>query len=222
MFIVYEGLDNTGKTTQANILAEGLRNLYDDDHVVLLKEPGGSLLSQRMRQLIASNPEMAPRVQGALFTAGMYNTYIEVIQPALNKGKIVILDRYVASTYAYQVWANSLFEFIPLVAKLPEPDLWFYTYNDGDIVKRRDISEDMDEVGRWYERLQDKVKQAYTHMFIQSDSQMILEGVPTFVDHKLVRLNVNDTLEHNCTKAFKEAKNRYEKMGIGYIQRSDV
>lgn len=210
MFIVYEGLDNTGKTTQSKLLADALRAKYGDDKVLSLKEPGGSLLSQQMRQIIASNPNIAPRVQGALFMAGMYNTLIEVILPALEAGKIVVLDRYVASTYAYQVWANNLRDFLPLVSKLPEPDLWFYTYNDTDIPKTKVKPEDMDAVGDYYLCLKNKIEEAYNHMFIKSDSDMILEGMPTFVDHKLIRLNVNNDIAENQLKAFTVACKRYE------------
>ena len=52
MFIVYEGLDNTGKTTQARLLHEKLVTEFGEDKVLLLKEPGGSLVSQQMRSMV--------------------------------------------------------------------------------------------------------------------------------------------------------------------------
>ena len=207
MFIVYEGLDNTGKTTQARLLHERLVAELGDDKVLLLKEPGGSLVSQQMRTIISQNPTLPIRVQAHLFMAGIFNTYIEIIKPALAEGKIIILDRYVPSTYAYQIHTNGLYDLKDTIALLPEPDLWFYTYNDTDEDIKREAVEDMDEVGYYYATLRDKIKEAYVHMFISPDINNI--SIPTFVSHKVRSFNVNDKLEDNTQKAYDKVMNTY-------------
>ena len=207
MFIVYEGLDNTGKTTQARLLHEKLVAELGDDKVLLLKEPGGSLVSQQMRTIISQNPTLPIRVQAHLFMAGIFNTYIEIIKPALAEGKIIILDRYVPSTYAYQIHTNGLYDLKDTIALLPEPDLWFYTYNDTDEDIKREAVEDMDEVGYYYATLRDKIKEAYVHMFISPDINNI--SIPTFVSHKVRSFNVNNKLEDNVQKAYDKVMDVY-------------
>ena len=207
MFIVYEGLDNTGKTTQARLLHEKLVAELGDDKVLLLKEPGGSLVSQQMRTIISQNPTLPIRVQAHLFMAGIFNTYIEIIKPALAEGKIIILDRYVPSTYAYQIHTNGLYDLKDTIALLPEPDLWFYTYNDTDEDIKREAVEDMDEVGYYYATLRDKIKEAYVHMFISPDIHNI--SIPTFVSHKVRSFNVNNKLEDNVQKAYVKVMDVY-------------
>ena len=207
MFIVYEGLDNTGKTTQARLLHEKLVAELGDDKVLLLKEPGGSLVSQQMRTIISQNPTLPIRVQAHLFMAGIFNTYIEIIKPALAEGKIIILDRYVPSTYAYQIHTNGLYDLKDTIALLPEPDLWFYTYNDTDEDIKREAVEDMDEVGYYYATLRDKIKEAYVHMFISPDINNIY--IPTFVSHKVRSFNVNNKLEDNVQKAYVKVMDVY-------------
>ena len=207
MFIVYEGLDNTGKTTQARLLHEKLVAELGDDKVLLLKEPGGSLVSQQMRTIISQNPTLPIRVQAHLFMAGIFNTYIEIIKPALAEGKIIILDRYVPSTYAYQIHTNGLYDLKDTIALLPEPDLWFYTYNDTDEDIKREAVEDMDEVGYYYATLRDKIKEAYVHMFISPDINNI--SIPTFVSHKVSSFNVNNKLEDNVQKAYVKVMDVY-------------
>ena len=207
MFIVYEGLDNTGKTTQARLLHEKLVAKLGDDKVLLLKEPGGSLVSQQMRTIISQNPTLPIRVQAHLFMAGIFNTYIEIIKPALAEGKIIILDRYVPSTYAYQIHTNGLYDLKDTIALLPEPDLWFYTYNDTDEDIKREAVEDMDEVGYYYATLRDKIKEAYVHMFISPDINNI--SIPTFVSHKVRSFNVNNKLEDNVQKAYVKVMDVY-------------
>ena len=207
MFIVYEGLDNTGKTTQARLLYEKLVAELGEDKVLLLKEPGGSLVSQQMRTIISQNPTLPIRVQAHLFMAGIFNTYIEIIKPALAEGKIIILDRYVPSTYAYQIHTNGLYDLKDTIALLPEPDLWFYTYNDTDEDIKREAVEDMDEVGYYYATLRDKIKEAYVHMFISPDINNI--SIPTFVSHKVRSFNVNNKLEDNVQKAYVKVMDVY-------------
>lgn len=99
MFISFEGLDGSGKTTHAQLLADFLRAKGKD--VLLTREPGGTLLSEKIRELLLSR-DMSPRTKTFLFSAARCHHVEEIIRPALKNSIIVICDRYIDSTVAYQ------------------------------------------------------------------------------------------------------------------------
>jgi len=107
IFVVLEGGEGVGKTTQIKLLKERLPLLYPDREIVFTREPGGSEYGEEIRQLIFS--KLAEGADGktmiGLFMAGRTDHVSRIIKPALNAGKIVICDRFVAATYAYQVIA---------------------------------------------------------------------------------------------------------------------
>ncbi len=106
MFVTFEGLDGSGKSTQARLLAEGLA--ADDRHVVATREPGGTELGERIRELLLGRGEVAPWTEAALFAAARAQLVEEVIAPALARGTDVVCDRYLDSSLAYQGIARGL------------------------------------------------------------------------------------------------------------------
>ncbi len=102
LFLTFEGIDGSGKSTQARRLAEGLRALGHD--VVLTREPGGSDGAEEIRTLLVSGDpsRWSPETEILLFTAARRDHLEKVIEPALNDGKIVISDRFADSTRVYQ------------------------------------------------------------------------------------------------------------------------
>jgi dTMP kinase len=106
MFITFEGVDGSGKSTQARLLAEQLRSEGRD--VVETREPGGTELGERVRELILGEGSIAPWAEAALFTAARAQLVDEVIRPAQARGADVICDRYVDSSLAYQGIARNL------------------------------------------------------------------------------------------------------------------
>jgi dTMP kinase len=107
VFISFEGLDGTGKTTQAALLADAARAAGRE--VVAVREPGGTAAGERIRSLLL-DPEarIAPWAEALLYAAARAELVAEVIRPALERGATVIADRYLDSSLAYQGVARGL------------------------------------------------------------------------------------------------------------------
>jgi dTMP kinase len=106
MFITFEGVDGSGKSTQARLLAEHLRT--SGREVVETREPGGTELGERVRELLLKGPAIAPWTETALFAAARAQLVDEVIRPSLARGADVVCDRYLDSSLAYQGLARGL------------------------------------------------------------------------------------------------------------------
>jgi dTMP kinase len=118
LFIVFEGPEGAGKTTQAKLLYKYLRNKGYD--VVLTREPGGTKLAEAVRKIILS-PKMKiyPMTELLLYEAARAQHIEEVIKPNLQKNKIVISDRFADASVVYQGYARGLgVEFVEKLNKL--------------------------------------------------------------------------------------------------------
>ena len=100
MFVTFEGVDGSGKSTQAELLRDALA--AEGREVVLTREPGGTEVGERVRELVLNGPEMTPWAEAALFAAARAELVATVIRPALDRGADVIADRYFDSSLAYQ------------------------------------------------------------------------------------------------------------------------
>ncbi|MEA3400503.1 MAG: dTMP kinase [Armatimonadota bacterium] len=105
-FIVLDGVEGAGKSTQIERLAEALRAGGED--VLVTIEPGGSPIGEAVRDLLLSPdyPEMTPLTELFLFCASRAQHCDEVVRPALEAGKVVVCDRFTAATFAYQGYAG--------------------------------------------------------------------------------------------------------------------
>jgi dTMP kinase len=106
MFVTFEGVDGSGKTTQTRLLAEHLRAEGRD--VVETREPGGTPLGEHIRDLLLQSESVAPWAETTLFAAARAQLVADVIRPALARGADVVCDRYIDSSLAYQGLARGL------------------------------------------------------------------------------------------------------------------
>jgi dTMP kinase len=106
VFISFEGVDGSGKTTQAERLRRTL--LAEGRDVVATREPGGTPLGERLRELLLGGDPISPWAEAALFAAARAELVERVIAPALERGADVVCDRYVDSSLAYQGIARGL------------------------------------------------------------------------------------------------------------------
>lgn len=106
-FISLEGIDGSGKTTLKESI---IRELNLNNSVVGIREPGGTVVSEQIRDLVldARNSGIMGKTEALLYAAARSQVVEEVIRPALNRGQIVIADRYLDSTIAYQGYGRGL------------------------------------------------------------------------------------------------------------------
>ncbi len=106
-YIVFEGCEGVGKSTQLRFLKEYLEKAGRP--AVFTREPGGTPLAEEIRQLILTKP-MSAETEAALFAAARCDHIDNLILPSLQEGKLVVCDRYIDSSLAYQAYARGLGE----------------------------------------------------------------------------------------------------------------
>lgn len=121
LFISIEGPDGSGKTTQINLLRDFLvdNKLFDFD-ILFTREPGGTQIGEKIRDIILDNShtEMDDLTEAMLYAAARAQHVEEVIKPALKQGKLVICDRFVDSSIAYQEYGRELGEKVSIINKI--------------------------------------------------------------------------------------------------------
>lgn len=107
IFIVFDGPDGCGKSTQSKLLADALKDRGD---VLLTREPGGTEVGEKIRSIVLdpANEALCDRAEMFLYMASRAQIVEEVIRPAIAEGKTVICDRYLYSTIAYQGFGGGL------------------------------------------------------------------------------------------------------------------
>lgn len=188
MFITVEGPDGSGKTTQLQLL---VRSLTEKGYeVVVTREPGGTKVGNSIREVLLSpeHDEMTPRVEMMLYAASRAQNVDQVIRPALNRGAIVVCDRFVDASIAYQGYG--LQYDLTHILSLNEwatagitPDLTFLFDLTPDQASRR-----MKDRGQ-LDRIESR-DEAF-HQRVYDGFQKLLEQHPK----RMVRIDANATIE---------------------------
>lgn len=188
MFITVEGPDGSGKTTQLQLLVQALNeNGYE---VVVTREPGGTRVGDSIRNVLLSpeHDEMTPRVEMMLYAASRAQNVDQVIRPALERGAIVLCDRFVDASIAYQGYGLqydltqilSLNEWATVGIK---PDLTFLFDLTPDQARHR-----MKDRGQ-LDRIESR-DEAF-HQRVYEGFQILLQQY----SERIVRIDANDTIE---------------------------
>ena len=206
LFITFEGPDGCGKTSIINLIKEYYK---DNEKIIFTREPGGTKISEEIRELILSNDNvnMSSRTEALLYAASRAQHIDELVKPNLEKGNIVISDRFVLSSLAYQGGGRKLG--IENVKRINDfaingvnPDVIIFFYVDPlTTLKRKSLSEDADRlelsgddfhsrVYDTYMELLDKMKDEKVLKKIDATKSMseVFEDVKNIIDEKLEEL----------------------------------
>ncbi|MFT4327884.1 MAG: dTMP kinase [Wolbachia pipientis] len=128
MFITFEGIDGSGKTTQSELLANYFKQIHGENNVVLTREPGGTDFAEKIRGLLLKD-NIDPISELLLLISMRYEHMKKLILPALLEGKMVICDRFIDSTIAYQGYGLgvdlSLIRDLHKLVEIKYPDITF-------------------------------------------------------------------------------------------------
>ena len=152
LFITVEGTDGSGKTTQIRLISEYLRSKGYE--VLLTREPGGTRIGEKIRDVTLDKhfTEMDQNTEILLYSAARAQLVSEIIKPALENNKIVICDRFLDSTYAYQGFGRGIS--LDIIEKISNfaiqgimPDItFFFDLNPETAIKRRRASSSTDRI----------------------------------------------------------------------------
>ncbi len=111
-FLVFEGCEGSGKSTQLRMLSEYLGKI--GVNFIMTREPGGNPISEEIRKIILNgkNTAMCDECEALLYAAARIQHLKEIIEPALAAGKLVVCDRFVYSSLAYQGYARGLGDYV--------------------------------------------------------------------------------------------------------------
>ena len=171
LFITFEGGDGAGKSTQIDLLADHLRSRGCE--VLLTREPGGTKISEKIRGVLLDpeNREMAPVTEMMLYAAARAQLVAEVIKPALSEGKVVICDRFLDSSLAYQSYGRDLGDAVLEVNQYAidgcMPDVTIYLRVDPQTGRQRIQTRDQDRIESESERFHDRVHEGYEQLCLR-------------------------------------------------------
>jgi dTMP kinase len=179
MFITFEGVDGSGKSTQAELLAGWLRG--QGRTVLTTREPGGTPVGEAVRDLVLHGDELSPWTEAALFAAARAEHVELAIRPALERGEDVVCDRYLDSSVAYQGIARGLGEARVLELNLAVtggllPDRTFLVLVDPEEARRRG-GEYRDRIERETEEFMRRADEAFRSLAASYPARIVaLDG----------------------------------------------
>lgn len=182
LFITFEGPDGCGKTSIINLLKECYKN---NEKIIFTREPGGTKISEKIREIILSNDnsEMSARTEALLYSASRAQHIDELIKPNLEKGNVIISDRFVLSSLAYQGGGRELG--IENVKKINDfaingvnPDMVIFFYVDPlTTLKRKSLSDEADRLELSGDNFHSRVYNTYMELLEEMKNEKFLKKV---------------------------------------------
>ncbi len=201
-FITFEGIDFSGKSTQTKIIAEKLQAL--GLNVKLLREPGGAVISEKIREIILDNAhqELHPRTEILLYSAARAQIVHEKILPLLEAGDYLMLDRFYDSTTVYQGYGRKLdIHFVEALNKFATSGLapyktFFIDISPEEALRRRKAADrHSDRLDNENAEFYQTVWKAYQNLLHQFPNRYIvipgdetIENISTFILHKIIEI----------------------------------
>lgn len=176
MFIVFEGIDGSGTTTQVRLLTEFLTQ--KNTPVVQTAEPTDGIVGKFIRDVLSGQKKVSPRALQLLFFADREDHLQKKILPALHEKKVVVSDRYYVSTLAYSSLSDDASLFLDIAKYFPKPDLTIFIDIPVDIalerIKKRGEAEEIFEKKESLE----KIAAAYRRLVsnIPEEKKLVLDG----------------------------------------------
>ncbi|HIP92551.1 MAG TPA: dTMP kinase [Thermotoga sp.] len=173
MLITFEGIDGCGKTTQVKLLSEYLKK--KGIKCLVTREPGGTMEGEKIREILMKE-DLVPLAELFLFLASRVQHVEKLIIPALRDGKIVLVDRFIDSSVAYQGFGRGIGEDIvrelnDLATKGIKPDLTFYIDIDVDeALKRKKVINRFEEEKSFLE----KVRKGYLKLSKKEQERIVV------------------------------------------------
>lgn len=202
LFISFEGPDGSGKSTQIEYLKEYF--LEREIACVFTREPGGTHIGEEIREIILDkqNNDMTDLTEAFLYAASRSQHVEQVIQPALEAGKVVVCDRFVDSSIAYQGYARGLGDLVEEINRYATgnllPDITFFIDVDPKVGKKRISSGERDRLESEKIRFHRKVYQGYIAMAEKDPDRIVT------VDGSGTREEMRDFIMEHLTVVLKE------------------
>ncbi|MBY0064619.1 MULTISPECIES: dTMP kinase [Priestia] len=200
-FITFEGPEGAGKTTIIHMVQQKLRQ--EGYTIVLTREPGGIRIAEQIREIILnpSNTEMDARTEALLYAAARRQHLVEKVIPELNKGNIVLCDRFIDSSLAYQgnargIGVEDIFAINQFAIEQTMPQATLYFDIEPEVGLERINKGRKDEINRL------DLESLDFHYKVRDGYLSLLSEFP----ERIRRIDANQSVEKVCEEAYKQIK----------------
>ena len=200
MFITFEGIDGSGKSTQIKLLREKLQQ--DNRKVHVFREPGGTDLSEKVRTLLLNSElDIDPVTELLLFSSARAQLVVEKVKPILARDEIVILDRYYDSTIAYQGYGrqslpiHDIHELNAIASHALTPDVTFYLKIPLEEAQKRTASKQKDRMEKAGNKFYTKVIEGFETLAQQEERFVAIDATGSSQHtHQLIMAYIKELL----------------------------
>ncbi|CAH0319361.1 MULTISPECIES: dTMP kinase [Priestia] len=200
-FITFEGPEGAGKTTIIHMVQQKL--IQEGYTIVLTREPGGIRIAEQIREIILnpSNTEMDARTEALLYAAARRQHLVEKVIPELNKGNIVLCDRFIDSSLAYQgnargIGVEDIFAINQFAIEQTMPQATLYFDIEPEVGLERINKGRKDEINRL------DLESLDFHYKVRDGYLSLLSEFP----ERIRRIDANQSVEKVCEEAYKQIK----------------